>query len=190
MPNFSAKQIRRVEEYLSGTGLNKKQQNFLLEYLGKTEPNATDAYISAGYKARGSAARANASRLLSNDNIQKSMKEVQNILDSEKIAGVQEVMEYLTSVMRREKKENVVVTLSEETSKYVPDPKGTMRKQTEKKEIPQVVEIPAKLSDANKAAELLGRRYSLFTDKLDVDMQVDLADILKEAWEQKAETEK
>ncbi len=36
--------------------------------------------------------------------------------------------------------------------------------------MPQIVEIPAKLSDANKAAELLGKRYALFTDKAEVNV--------------------
>ena len=38
--------------------------------------------------------------------------------------------------------------------------------------MPQIVEIPAKLSDANKAAELLGKRYSLFTDKVQSEIVV------------------
>ena len=41
-------------------------------------------------------------------------------------------------------------------------------RRTTKKEEPKVVEIPARLCDANKAAELLGKRYGLFTDRVDV----------------------
>lgn len=74
--------------------------------------------------------------------------------------------------MRREHKENVVVTLSKETSTYVPDEKGTMRKQTVKEEIPQIVEIPTRVSDANKAAELLGKRYGLYTDNINIEGDV------------------
>ena len=74
--------------------------------------------------------------------------------------------------MRREHKENVVVTLSRETSTYVPDEKGTMRKQTVKEEIPQIVEIPTRVSDANKAAELLGKRYGLYTDNINIEGDV------------------
>ena len=101
--------------------------------------------------------------------IEKQLAELHN----EKTADAQEVLEYLTSVMRREHKENVVVTLSKETSTYVPDEKGTMRKQTVKEEIPQIVEIPTRVSDANKAAELLGKRYGLYTDKLDVNNEAE-----------------
>lgn len=90
-------------------------------------------------------------------------------MSSERIADATEVLEYLTSVMRREHKENIVVTLTNEVSSYEPDETGAMRKRTTKRETAEVVEIPAKLSDANKAAELLGKRYRLFTDKIDID---------------------
>ena len=90
------------------------------------------------------------------------------------IADQNEVLKYLTATMRREKKESVVVTTSEERSVYVPDDNGTMRKQTVKKETPQIVEIPARLSDANKAAELLGKAYGLYTEKVEADVDADL----------------
>ena len=91
-------------------------------------------------------------------------------LQSERIADVKEVMEYLTAVMRREKTENVVVTVSEEKSEYAPDDKGTMRRRTVKTEKPMIVKIPAKLTDANKAAELLGKRYGIFKDNISMDV--------------------
>lgn len=49
-----------------------------------------------------------------------------------------------------------------------------MRKYTTKKESVKVVEIPTKVSDANKAAELLGKRYQLYTDKVQADVDMDL----------------
>ena len=76
--------------------------------------------------------------------------------------------------MRRELTEHVVVTLVEEQSSYEPDGEGKMRKQTIKSEKPEIVEIPARLADANKAAELLGKAYALFTDKLEADMDMEL----------------
>ena len=76
--------------------------------------------------------------------------------------------------MRREKAEHVVVTCTEETSSYVPDAEGKMRKQTVKKETPQIVEIPARLQDSNKAAELLGKAYGIYTDKVDADVDMNL----------------
>lgn len=146
--------------------LTEKQKIFADEYL--KDMNATRAYKVAYPKVKkDTVAAANGARLLRNAKVSEYIKKRMEELQSERVADVQEVLEYLTSVMRREKKETVVVTLNTEETKYLPDKNGTMRKQTIKKEIPQLVEIPAKLSDANKAAELLGKRYSLFTDKME-----------------------
>lgn len=147
--------------------MTKKQKMFADEYL--IDLNATRAYMAVYKNCKSeAAASAAAARLLRNVKIKAYIEEQLEKIHSNKIADVQEVMEYLTAVMRREYKENIVVTIMEEVSNYVPDEKGTPRKQTVKREVPMTVEIPAKLSDANKAAELLGKRYNLFTDKVEL----------------------
>lgn len=153
--------------------LTERQKRFADEYL--VDLNATRAYkeVYSSCKKDETAA-VNGSKLLRNANVSEYINEMLEKLQSERVADVREVMEYLTSVMRREKKENVVVTLTRERSEYVPDETGKPRKQTIKEEIPQIVEIPAKLSDANKAAELLGKRYSLFTDKVNVSGEIPI----------------
>ena len=149
--------------------LNVKQEAFCLHYA-KTG-NATESYKKAGYKAKTeNAICANATRLLRNDKVQERLKELAEELASDKIANIREIQEYLTSVMRRELKDSVVVTLSKETSKYVPDENGTMRKQTVKEEVPQIVQIPAALKDANKAAETLARMQGGFDNKTQLEV--------------------
>lgn len=146
--------------------LTEKQKRFADEYL--IDLNATRAYkVAYPNIKKDTVAATNGGRLLRNADISEYVKKMLEKLQSERVADVQEVLEYLTSVMRREKKESVVVTLTREQSEYKADETGKPRKHTVKEEIPQIVEIPAKLSDANKAAELLGKRYSLFTDKID-----------------------
>ncbi|MDO4301558.1 MAG: terminase small subunit [Clostridia bacterium] len=153
--------------------LTDKQKRFCEEYL--IDCNATQAAIRAGYSEK-TAAVIGAENLIK-PNIQKYIDELMETVKKDSIAEATEVMEYLTSVMRREHKENVVVTLSEEVSTYVPDEKGTPRKQTVKKETPQIVQIPARLCDSNKAAELLAKRYGLLTDKVEVDVsKVEIID--------------
>lgn len=134
--------------------------------------NATQAAIRAGYskKTAYSIGEENLRKPELKEYIEKRMAEK----ESQLIADQDEVMRYLTSVMRREKMESVVVTLNTEKTSYVPDENGTMRKQTVKQEIPQIIEIPAQLRDANKAAELLGKAYGIYTDKVDVDADMDL----------------
>lgn len=148
--------------------MTNKEQLFVDEYL--TDMNQTRAYKAVYTKVKNdNVAAAAASRLLKKPGIQEYIDERLKKISDEKIAKTEEVMQYLTSVMRREKKECVVVTIMEEESTYVPDEKGTMRKQTIKKETPQIVEIPAKLSDANKAAELLGKVYGIFKENVSLE---------------------
>ena len=78
------------------------------------------------------------------------MKEIED----KRIAKAEEVLEYLTKVIRNEEKEEVVVTVNV----------GDF--QTEIKKVKK--ELSAK--DKIKAAELLGKRYRLFTDKVEADV--------------------
>lgn len=142
--------------------LTEKQKRFCDEYL--IDLNATQAAIRAGYSDK--YANTNASKLLQNTTIKEYIDNRLEEIQSDKTADAQEVMEYLTSVMRREKNEFIVVTCKERVSDY--DENG--KKRIIEKEMPEVVEIPAKLSDANKAAELLGKRYRLFVDKVEADV--------------------
>ena len=152
--------------------MTAKQQRFCDEYL--IDLNATQAAIRAGYskKTAQQMGAENLSKPVIKEYIEKRMAEK----ESELIADQDEVMRYLTAVMRREMSENVVVTLSEKKSFYAPDEEGIMRKRTEEKETPMIVPIPAKLSDANKAAELLGKRYGLYKDTINeiVDMELNV----------------
>ena len=150
--------------------LTAKQQRFCDEYL--IDMNATQAAIRAGYSEK--TARVIGQENLTKPAIREYIDERMKEKEAELVADQNEVMRYLTAVMRREYKEHVVVTLARETSTYVPDKNGTMRKQTIKEEVPEVVEIPAKLSDSNKAAELLGRAYSIYSDKVQQEIDMDL----------------
>lgn len=148
--------------------LTAKQQRFCDEYL--IDLNATQAAIRAGYSEKTAAVIATEN--LRKPNISEYIEKRMAEKEKELIADQDEVMKYLTAVMRRQMTDSVVVTLSRETSKYVPDENGTMRKQTVKEEIPQIVKIPAQLRDANKAAELLGKAYGVFSADVQVDVIV------------------
>ena len=148
--------------------LTAKQQRFCDEYL--IDLNATQAAIRAGYSKK--TARAIANENLTKPYIKEYIEKRMSEKEKELIADQDEVMKYLSSVMRREMTESVVVTISKEKSTYVPDANGTMRKQTVKEDAPQVVQIPARLSDANKAAELLGKAYGIYTDKVQSEVVI------------------
>lgn len=158
---------------MANKGLTAKQQRFCDEYL--IDLNATQAAIRAGYSEKTAAVIATEN--LRKPNIREYIDQRMAEKEAALVADQDEVMKYLSAVMRREKKEHIVVTVSKERSFYAPDDSGTMRKNTVKEEIPQVVEIPAQLRDANKAAELLGKAYGIYTEKVqqDIDMELNIS---------------
>ena len=86
--------------------LTAKQRKFCDEYI--KSGNATEAYLKAGYQIKSNeAARANASRMLTKANIKEYIETRLKQLESKKLAGAREVLEYLTSVMRGEQTESV-----------------------------------------------------------------------------------
>lgn len=146
--------------------MTAKQKRFCDEYL--IDLNATQAAIRAGYSKK--TANEQGARLLANVSVQEYIQKRMDEKEDELIASQDEVLETLTRILRREEKETVVVTCKERKSYY--DNKG--KKVIEEKESPVFVEIPAKISDVNKAAELLGKRYALYTDKLDQQADMEL----------------
>lgn len=146
--------------------LTPKQQAFADYFL--ESGNATEAAIRAGYASK--YAGENADKLLKNTKIKDYIDLRISEMSEERIATAQEVMETLTRILRRESKETVVVTCKSRITKYDKDGKKCI----EEKEEPKIVEIPARNTDVNKAAELLGKRYGLYTEKLDLSGGIDL----------------
>ena len=136
--------------------LTEKQKKFADYYIELG--NATQAAIKSGYSSK--YANTNASKLLQNTTIKSYIDERLSQLASERIVSAEEVLEFLSSVMRNEQKEEVLkgVGMGEQAKTHI--------------------EVSAK--DRVKAAELLGKRYALFTDKTEVaitEMPVFVDDI-------------
>lgn len=129
--------------------LTLKQKRFADEYI--ISGNATDAAVKAGYSKK--YANTNASKLLQNTTIKKYIDERLKILDNEKIADQKEVLQYLSAVMRGEHKEKTLISIGESGQ--------------------EIVDIDVGAKDRIKAAELLGKRYKLFTDKVEVDANIE-----------------
>ena len=146
--------------------MTEKQKRFCDEYL--IDLNATQAAIRSGYSAKTAKqiGQQNLTKLDIQEYINKRLAEK----EAELIADQDEILRTLTRVLRRQEMDTVVVTCKERSSKY--DEKG--KKVTIEKEVPQLVQVPTKASDLNKAAELLGKRYALFTDKVETDVDMDL----------------
>lgn len=84
--------------------LTIKQQRFVDLYI--ETGNATQSYIDAGYKAtKREVAEANARKLLGNYSVQKYIENRMQEIQQNSIASQEEVLQYLTKVMRGEEKD-------------------------------------------------------------------------------------
>ena len=128
--------------------MTAKQKRFCDEYL--IDMNATQAAIRAGYSAK--TAYSQGQRLLKHAEVKSYIDERMNQKEKDLIADQDEVLRYLTSVLRGESQSEVVVI--ESTGDFMSQAR-TMQKAPDEKE-------------RLKAAELIGKRYSLFTDKMDL----------------------
>ena len=126
--------------------LNARQKSFCEFYVASG--NATESAIKAGYKEK--YAGVNADKLLKNTNISKYIRKITEERTNNRIAKAEEILEFLTATLRGEVTEEVVVG-------------GFGKSATEK------ISKNVDLKDRLKAAELLGKRYRLFTDKVEVD---------------------
>ena len=80
---------------------NIRQEAFCQAY--SKSGNATEAYKEAGYKCKSDdAARANAARLLANDNVRSRLVELGDTKENSAIADANEQKEFATAVVRGE----------------------------------------------------------------------------------------
>ena len=81
--------------------LNQRQIRFVQNYM-KTN-NITHSAIDAGYSPK--TAHVQGCNLLKNTKVSEYINAINERIESDKIADIEEVMQYLTSVMRGEKKD-------------------------------------------------------------------------------------
>lgn len=125
--------------------ISQAQKNFV-NYFIETG-NQTEAYKKAYPTCKtDNSAAASASKLLRNNKVKQYLDARMAAVDSDKIATAEDVLEYLTRVMRGEEKDQFG--------------------------------LDAGLSDRTKAAELLGKRYMLFKEQLDVNLEGDIAGLI------------
>jgi phage terminase small subunit len=132
--------------------LTEKQERFIDYYI--ETGNATEAARRAGYSEK-------TAKQIGNENLTKLdffIKERLKEFEDKRIAKAEEVLKYLTSVMRGEETEQIVV----------------VEGHGEGMSSATVVEKQVSARERIKAAELLGKRYALFTDKLDVSEPISI----------------
>lgn len=137
--------------------LTEKQKRFADEYI--RTGNITQSYLIAYQNVKKeSTAAANGSRLLKNAKVKAYIDKRLEELKKQSIAEQDEVLQFLTKVMRGEITEEIPLGLGEGYQEL-------------KNKEPY-------LKDRIKAAELLGKRYMMWTEKqrIDGDVKVQIID--------------
>lgn len=125
--------------------MTPRQQKFCDEYL--ISGNATDAAIKAGYSPKTAYSMGNEN--LNKPELKAYIETELDKIHSAKIADAEEVMKYLTAVMRGEHTEEIPLLCGDGCQELIQK------------------EVGAK--ERLKAAELIGKRYGLFTDKVGLE---------------------
>ena len=118
--------------------MTEKQKAFCDYYI--ETGNATEAAIKAGYSKK--TAKVIGSENLTKPYLKQYIDERLAKIEDARIAKGEEVLQYLTKVMRGEEKDQFG--------------------------------LDASLQDRTKAAELLGKRYRLFVDKIEADVNANV----------------
>lgn len=135
--------------------LRLKWKKFADEYI--ETGNVYQSAINVGYSEN--YAKSDACKILEKPSVKSYIEEQMKELEAETIANQTEVLQFLTSILRDEMTEEVLVNV------------GNFEQSIQDKKI--------SARDKIKAAELLGKRYKLFTDK--VDMTLDVPTIISGA---------
>lgn len=123
-------------------------KKFADEYI-KTG-NVYQSAINAGYSEN--YAKSDACKILEKPSVKAYIDDRMKKLEEEAIADQSEILRYLTRIIRDEEREEVLVNI------------GNFEQEK------QEIKISAK--DKIKAAELLGKRYGSWTDKVDMTLEV------------------
>ena len=131
--------------------MTPSERKFADEWL--IDCNGTRAYMAAYPHVKNSkSAGTLATKLLAKAGVREYIDEKLADISSKKIADVTEVMEYLTSVLRGESSAEIVVV------------EGTGEGCSEARNIKKAPDEKERL----KAAELLGKRFNMFGEKVEV----------------------
>ena len=130
--------------------LNERQKRFVDYYLQSS--NATDSARKAGYSVKN--AMQIGCELLRNPKIQTALNTRLAEMESERLAETQEILEYLTSVMRGQTEEEVVVNV------------GVGKGFTQAQKVQAKVGAKERL----KAAEMLAKVKGMFINKNELEI--------------------
>ena len=143
--------------------MTERQKKFCELYADTGDP--LESAVAAGYNTKNKTLLKQTAK----KNVERFSGEIEKIrLEklSTSIAGKDEILQFLTKIMRRDSKDTNLVMRTLEEAYFEPDDKGTMRKKSRKERTPEIIETPAKLSEASKAAELIGKHHNMWKESV------------------------
>lgn len=172
-----------------GKGLTAKQQRFIEEYL--IDLNAKQAAIRAGYAPR--SAEVVGTQVLRNPKVSREVAKA--IAERSRRTGItqdrvlrelariaffnaSDVMDLNSGEIKQDAMRDDTAVIAGVRTKTIPSKNG------------KIVEREIKTYDKLRALELLGKHLGMFDERLKVEMDVNLVDILKKAWEYANRNEK
>ena len=139
--------------------MNARQKKFCDEYL--IDCNATQAAIRAGYSPK--TAKSIGQENLTKPDLKAYIDEQLELLHNKRTADAQEVLEYLTAVMRGQHTEQTLQFVGEGVQK--------------------IADIDVAAKERIKAAELIGKRYGMFKDNVNLgESRVVIVSDVPEDW--------
>lgn len=130
--------------------LNERQQRFVDEYV--KSGIAYSAALAAGYSE--TYAKTDSHKLLENKRIKLALEERMSVLKKSAIADQDEIMQFLTAVIRGEVSEPVAIM----------DGAGRQR----------IEQLAPNVQTRRSAAVDLGKRYAMWTDKQQIDADIGI----------------
>lgn len=125
--------------------LSQRRKRFAIAYIatGNIYQSALEAGYSENY------AKTDAFKILENPSVKEYIAEKMKELDKENIARAEEVLTYLTSVMRGKETEQILRSVGDG--------------------VQNISEIGVSAKERIKAAELIGKRYGLWNDRVTLE---------------------
>lgn len=141
--------------------MTPRQEKFCLEYAASG--NAYHSALKAGYSEN--YAKGNVIKLLENESVKKRLQELKEKAESDKIADIREMQEKLTSIIRQELEEEVIVV--EGCGEGI--------------SVARTMEKKPSTKDVINAITTLGKMQGAFTENLKIESeQVVIVNDLKE----------
>lgn len=162
--------------------LTAKQRRFIDEYL--IDLNATQAAIRAGYSPdtaysigsenlKKPEIRARIDKAIAERSKRTGINAERVVIELARIGLINpgKLINFDEATVRADAAEDDLAAVQSVKVKIIPTEEGN------------IVEREVRLYDKNRALELLGKHLGMFKDKVDLNVEVSLADLLKKAWE-------